>query len=298
MPRGGLSINGRIGAGRLINAPEGRQPACDGRGERGLADGAALRPTLPMPTRRALIASSLTALALPGLSRRAFAVATPPPARAVPGLMPGDLRWPGARPEEVAFMRRVYEAHLARSGTRGAFSGDIPRHRLGIADGDVLMLAEAAAACAALLAAARDDLTAARKRKAVKGVQAPAALSAYRPASRQFTLWQRNFPSYFAETADARAALRGGPLGEEAVMHMTEFVRHHLAAPGYSLHNSGKAVDFQTTEQGMWLKADRTQREAWRASWFYGWLIASADRYGFHENEKIDEPWHWEWRGG
>ncbi len=245
-----------------------------------------------MLTRRALIASSLALAALkPGFA------ATQPPAHALPGLLPSDLTWPGARPEELDFMRRVYAAHLARAGTRGPFTGDIPRARLKAVERDVLMLAEAAEACAALLAAARDDLKAARKRKdpAVKRVEAPSALSAYRPASRQFALWQRNFPSYYAETLEARTALPGGPMGDEAVMHMTEFMRHHLAAPGYSLHNSGKAVDFQTTEQGVWLKADRTQREPWRASWFYAWLTASAGNYGFRENPKIDEPWHWEW---
>ena len=245
-----------------------------------------------MLTRRALIASSIAIAALPPAL-----AGVQPPAHALPGLLPRDLKWPGARPEEIDFMRRVYAAHLARAGTRGPFTGDIPRARLKAVEGDVLMLAEAAGACAALLAAARADLKAARKAKdpRVKRVEAPAALSAYRPASRQFVLWQRNFPGYFLETAEARMALPGGPLGEEAVMHMTEFVRHHLAAPGYSLHNSGKAVDFQTTEQGVWLKADRTQREAWRASWFYGWLTVSAGAYGFRENDKIDEPWHWEW---
>lgn len=250
-----------------------------------------------MTTRRTLIVASLAAAVTSGAGARAWASAEPS-APAAPGLLPADLVWPGAKPEEAAFMRRVYAVHLERARRHGRFTADLPRAKLKIVEADVLMLAEAAEACAHLLAAARDDLKEARKRNepGVKGVEPPAALSAYRPASRQFALWQRNFPGYFEATAAERAKLKGGALGDQAVLLTAEFVRHHLAAPGYSLHNSGKAVDFQTTEHGVWLKADRTQRAAWRASWFHGWLTASAGRYRFHENPHIDEPWHWEWR--
>lgn len=222
---------------------------------------------------------------------------------ATPGLMPVDLVWKGAKPEEIAFMRAVYAAHLARSGTRGAFSADIPGARLGVVEDGVQMLANPARDAKALLAAARVALKVARgaKPEPEKGALATDAvgtLSGYRPATRQFALWQQAFPSYFEETAELRAALPGGPLGPRAVEEQVEFVRHHLAAPGYSLHNSGKALDVTTTIGGMMLVADRVLRAAWRASWFYGWLATSARDFGFHENPKIDEPWHWEWRGG
>jgi len=256
-----------------------------------------------MTTRRQLIAVSLAALAVPRAALANMGKGAP---YAVPGLLPADLTWPGAKPEELDFMRRVYVAHLMRSGSRGAFSADIPRAKLGEIEDGVLLGAGPARDARALLSAARIALKVARARKAAKTVKPDAAalataaigpLSGYRPASRQFALWNRNFPGYFEETAPLRAALPGGPLGPQAVEETVEFVRHHLAAPGFSLHNSGKALDFTTTVSGETLIADRTQRAAWRASWFYGWLTASAADFGFHENPKIDEPWHWEWRG-
>jgi hypothetical protein len=254
-----------------------------------------------MLTRRSLIAASIAALALP--RGGALASNTRLPAHAVPGLLPGDLTWPGARPEELAFMREVYAAHLARSGSRGAFSADIPRDELGEIEEGVLLRAGAARDARALLAAARTALKIAKAEKpkpdpAALGTKAVGPLSGYRPASRQFALWNKAFPSYFEETAPIRTALPGGPLGPQAVEETVEFVRHHLAAPGYSLHNSGKALDLTTTVDGVMLISDRTQRAAWRASWFYGWLTQSAPSFGFTENPKIDEPWHWEWRGG
>jgi LAS superfamily LD-carboxypeptidase LdcB len=253
-----------------------------------------------MPTRRFLLAASLAALAAP---RAAFANAAKLSPLMTPGLLPSDLTWPGARPEELAFMREVYAAHLARSGNRGAFSPDIPGEKLQEVEEGQMMLAGAARDARAMLSAARLALKLAKQEKTRPGTDALAtsaiaALSGYRPASRQFTLWRNAFPSYFEETAAARAALPGGPLGPKAVEEQVEFVRHHLAAPGYSLHNSGKALDLTTTVGGLMLISDRKQREAWRASWFYGWLTKSAPSFGFRENTKIDEPWHWEWRGG
>lgn len=253
-----------------------------------------------MLTRRSLIAASLAAAALPGLARASASLAKPSPF-SVPGLLPSDLEWRGAKPEEMAFMRDVYSAHLARSGTRGAFSPDIPGVKLGDVEDGVKMLAAPARDARALLSAARIALKVAKSEKPearpdALATSAIGALSGYRPATRQFTLWNKAFPSYFEETAAVRAALPGGPLGPQAVEETVEFVRHHLAAPGYSLHNSGKALDFTTTIGGLMLIADRTQRAPWRASWFYGWLENSAPSFGFHENAKIDEPWHWEWR--
>ncbi len=252
-----------------------------------------------MTTRRQILAVSLAALALPRVALANMGKAP----YAVPGLLPTDLTWPGAKPEELEFMRRVYVAHLSRSGTRGAFSGDIPREQLGEIEEGVLLGAGPARDARALLSAARTALKAAKTLKpkpdALAAVTAHVGpLSGYRPASRQFALWNRAFPSYFAETEPVRAALPGGPLGPQAVEETVEFVRHHLAAPGFSLHNSGKALDFTTTVSGEMLISDRKQRAPWRASWFYGWLNRSAADFGFHENPKIDEPWHWEWRGG
>ncbi len=52
------------------------------------------------------------------------------------------------------------------------------------------------------------------------------------------------------------------------------------AAPGYSNHQSGHALDLNTSSPGV-----------------YGWLAAHGGEYGFTETVP-SEDWHWEWWGG
>ena len=225
-----------------------------------------------------------------------------PPVQAMPSapaLSPDGLVWPGATPEQLAFMKRVYLAHVARASRRGRFTADIPASRLAEVEKGVPLLAPAANAARAMLAAAHADLGKQRadKNPVVDQVQDPAALSGYRTASHQYRLWNNAFPGYAAETEPQRLALPDGPMGDAAVDILMAFIRRHMAAPGFSLHNTGLALDLQTTEKGTWLQADRTQRALWRQSWFFTWLEPNAHRFHFHQNPAIDEPWHWEWRG-
>lgn len=52
------------------------------------------------------------------------------------------------------------------------------------------------------------------------------------------------------------------------------------AKPGYSNHQSGHALDLNTSSRGV-----------------YSWLANHAAHYGFHRTVS-SEPWHWEWWGG
>jgi len=52
------------------------------------------------------------------------------------------------------------------------------------------------------------------------------------------------------------------------------------AKPGYSVHESGRALDLVVT-------SPRT----------YAWLVAHARQFGFHRTVS-GEPWHWEYLGG
>ncbi len=52
------------------------------------------------------------------------------------------------------------------------------------------------------------------------------------------------------------------------------------ARPGYSNHQSGHALDLNTSTGGV-----------------YNWLAANAGRFGFQRTVP-SEPWHWEWWGG
>lgn len=54
---------------------------------------------------------------------------------------------------------------------------------------------------------------------------------------------------------------------------------HKAARPGYSNHQSGRALDLDLDDDGTVL----------------AWLRAKARRYGFHETVR-GEPWHWEYK--
>ena len=51
------------------------------------------------------------------------------------------------------------------------------------------------------------------------------------------------------------------------------------AKPGFSNHQSGRALDLKVREEGT-----------------FAWLVANAARFGFVATVK-NEPWHWEYRG-
>jgi D-alanyl-D-alanine carboxypeptidase len=68
------------------------------------------------------------------------------------------------------------------------------------------------------------------------------------------------------------------------------------AAPGYSEHHSGRALDI--TAPGF-----AALEEEFENSSAFAWLSANAQRYGFHLSYPRDnphgiayEPWHWCWR--
>lgn len=70
------------------------------------------------------------------------------------------------------------------------------------------------------------------------------------------------------------------------------------AAPGYSEHHSGRALDL-TTPGFAALEEEFEQSPA------FAWLCTNAQRYGFHMSYPRDnphgiayEPWHWCWREG
>ena len=210
---------------------------------------------------------------------------------------PSGLQWPGATPEQLDFMRRVYAAHVKRASAR-KFVGDVPASELAVVEEGRSLRKAAAADCRAMLAAARADLAA--KKAAgdtrAQGVRSIGITSGYRSASRQFALWQEYFPRYYRETESKRAAAPGGRHGDAAVALTMKHVGKWIAAPGYSLHNDGRAADLKTSERERNLGASGSQRKPWRETWFWDWLVEHAMRFAFFQNTGIDEPWHWEHR--
>lgn len=208
------------------------------------------------------------------------------------------LHWEGAPAEQLTFMRGVYDRHVAQAGRRRQFVADVPDAELGVVEGRYKLRTPAAASCRALLEEARAEL--ARQRalgiSQAQQVRYVRVNSAYRSASEQFRIWQNAFPRHFRATQEARQALPGGGLGDQAVNYLARYIGQRIAAPGYSLHNNGLAVDFGTHEGGLTLGANSQGIAHWRRSWFYHWLTENAARFGFYENRAIDEPWHWEYR--
>ena len=207
-----------------------------------------------------------------------------------------QLSWPGASAAALDLMRRVYLRQTQASCQVRTFVGDVPQSELAQVEGSVYMRGEAAGSCRNLLAAARAAMASDSSATFVRSI---GVISGYRSASTQLSTWNHNFPRYYQETQADRSALSGGEFGEAATALLTRYISVRLAAPGFSLHNDGRAIDFSTVDSGHSLGADThaASRNAWRRSWFFGWLTANANGYGFFQNTSIDEPWHWEFRG-
>ncbi|MBF2062891.1 MAG: DUF3380 domain-containing protein [Calothrix sp. C42_A2020_038] len=211
-----------------------------------------------------------------------------------------NLQWDGASAEQLNFMRRVYERQVARAARVRPFVNDVSATELMVIEGNQRARRAAAQACRDLLAAARADLAQQQQNQIQQAlsVERIYIVSAYRSASEQFTNWQHNFPRYYQQSANRRAALSSGEHGEEAVNLLASHISGILAAPGYSLHNNGLAVDFGTRDSGHNLGANKnpTSIQRWQRSWLFNWLQSNAAGYNYYQNTSINEPWHWEYR--
>lgn len=200
-------------------------------------------------------------------------------------------------PEQTAFMRQVYSAHVASAVRRGrVFNADVPAAQLTTVEGGGQLHVDAAPHLADLLAQARADLATAQAAGTALAVACTGigVSSSYRSASTELSIWRRLFPDYYAATADARAEAEGGEHGSAAVAIMVGHYSGRKAAPGFGNHTLAVAVDFSTTQGGTALGPSTAQERAWRASWLHAWLVANAATY--HFNPIATEAWHWEYR--
>ena len=221
------------------------------------------------------------------------AAAGPPPA--------SRLTWPGASEEQLDFKRKVYRRHVSQSEAKRRFVPSVPKADLGNVEFGQQMRKAAAASCVALLAKARAALAGekAQGKAAALNVKAFGARSGYRSVERQFNGWQGAFGTYYRDTQAQRASLQGGSHGEAAVKVLAQYIGRRLGAPGFSLHNTGLAMDFFTKEGTLSLGPNTSAKSvaAWKRSWLFDWLKRNAAAYQFFQNTNIDEPWHWEYRG-
>ena len=199
-----------------------------------------------------------------------------------------SLGWPGASSELRRFKRAVYRQHVNRAKARGRrFIGSLPKHRLGAVEG-IPIRKEVVRPLERLLAAVRQEIG-----KAGEDANLRVA-SGYRSANRQFSTWSGNFARYHRE-AQAKGVIRRGDVSNEAARKLARYIGRRLAAPGFSNHQDGLAVDFEIVSSTRRKIAGISTRvsniRAWKRSRVWQWLREHGPRFGFKPYEP--EPWHW-----
>ena len=195
------------------------------------------------------------------------------------------------------FKARVLKRQVRNALAKGRhYNANVPDNELSIIEGKHRMRAEAAARCRDLLKDAREALAKEQKTgdATAKGTSKIAVYSAYRNIAQDTAAWEQCFLQYYTETQAARAAMPGGGHGPKALALMVRMMISFKAAPGYSNHSNGLAVDFTTTHKRKALKARKAQRSQWRKTWLHHWLQENAETYGFHPLST--EEWHWDYR--
>jgi LAS superfamily LD-carboxypeptidase LdcB len=206
-------------------------------------------------------------------------------------------------PEQQGFRDEVLKAHLARTKSRkGPPQPDLTKVQLAPVEGtSVSMRKDAADAASRLLAAANADLKAAQaagNSDARQTIRLTGS-SGHRDSDHQRRLWLRYFQNnYYGKTRKARAAIPEGPHSAKAVSYMLDVfgLPNRIAAPGYSNHQGGIAIDFlqeRTPGHPIENSYEPQAQKKWRATWFYDWLQTNATKFGF--TQYIKEAWHWEY---
>lgn len=210
--------------------------------------------------------------------------------------------WQGTS-DQVAFREAVLSAAVARKRKSRSEQRDLRASELRTVPGTRLaMRADAADAAGRLLAAANQDLAEARRTGDADAAHTTSltGASGYRSLADQQRVWRHHFGGYYQRTAAARSGLSGGPHGPAAVAYMLDTfkISWKVAAPGFSNHQNGIAIDFQQVRtKGHPVRNSTTDaaKRIWLATWFHGWLLRRAASFGFGPYEK--EPWHWEFQG-
>lgn len=236
-----------------------------------------------------------------------------PSVEPVAAIAPEKLSRDGLSDEAYAFKQQVYRLHVERgtkSGRTRIF--DLPPAELALIPGtQIQMRRDAAKALGNLLSAARENLACdlmapagdkkfEERKDRARRVKELGINNAYRSASHQFEIWNRNFLRYYQATAKQRLESVGGQHGAAAAELLREYIGIRVAAPGFSNHQGGIAVDFalslkpDTHGVGKTLGASTEQGDAWKESWFWRWLKERAGEFGFVEYEP--EEWHWEYK--
>ncbi|MBL4685273.1 MAG: M15 family metallopeptidase, partial [Nannocystaceae bacterium] len=197
-------------------------------------------------------------------------------------------------PEAFALKQRTYAAHVLFASSQRPFVASLPKASTAlVADTRFRMRVDAATAATNLLAEAKS----ARDAAALLDEDAAdttfiGITSAYRSADAQFARWDELFGKYFeAYRTQVLQSPAASPLAVDQ-KQLARFIGRRLAAPGYSLHQTGVAIDFKTIQSGQRYSAGNGT--GWRTTWMYGWLQRNAVGIGFRQLK--GEPWHWDFQ--
>ncbi len=211
------------------------------------------------------------------------------PSKRLDGLLySGKDDWMNS-PENLAIRKKVYEQHVANTRALGkpfTYNLDSTQTREVDHSGKVL-LNDAADWLDKLLAQARSDLK--NKNVTIK------ILSGYRTAENQFSGWVKSFPAYFYW------ALHKKGLSRNDINGIANYIGMNLAAPGFSNHNHGLAVDFGAQEGANTFTVDTNPEHKHKIFWetkslLWSWLNQHAATFHFYPYKQ--EPWHWEFNPG
>jgi hypothetical protein len=213
---------------------------------------------------------------------------------------PTRITWKGTA-DQIGFREEVLREAIARKSKERPAQRDLmPSEMRPVPNTRVAMGADAAEAAGRLIAAANSDLAAETRSSDADAARTVriSAFSGYRSNKDQDRVWKAHFEGYYQDTASARDGLPGGPHGRAAVLYMLDcfHIPQRVAAPGWSNHQNGIAIDFHQVRAKGHAVQNSTRPDAkrkWRATWFYRWLKRRASSFGFTPYSR--EPWHWEY---
>jgi hypothetical protein len=201
----------------------------------------------------------------------------------------------GGRSAYEEFRQAVLDKQIAHARAKGnGFFPAVPEGELEVVEGKYRMRKAAAQSCRELLAAARKELAAAQANGDARARQTRSigVTSAYRDYDYDAKIWRDTFKQYYDEMIH-RGTYAGREHGSAAIHHMLNIMLPLKAAPGYSNHSNGTAVDFTTTHGGTVYTAKKKQAQGWRMTWLHPWLRQNAAKFGFRP--LASEEWHWDY---
>jgi hypothetical protein len=215
-----------------------------------------------------------------------------------------------AQGDFAEFQRLVLNTQIMRAQHRlGNATAEIPESELKTVEGRFQLRIGPADKCIDLLRKARADLKDAKAAGSAAQDISVGLTSAYRGPAYDKGLWLSFFQTKYYELKSRKikgqfyvGEKKRQALADALAEDLLRYLDGKKAAPGYSNHTRGIAVDFKTFENGVMHTAETGKGDAalaalnraWEATWFYHWLQDHKQAYGMERIHK--EAWHWEFK--